>query len=447
MTMLSKTGECKSFGDQADGFVDGEGVGAIVLKPLEKAIADGDHIYGVIKGSMLNASGKTSGYTVPSPQAQSWLIEEALQRADVDARTVSYIEAHGTGTALGDPIEIAGLTRAFEKFTKDKQFCAIGAVKSNIGHCESAAGIAGVTKILLQLKHSQLVPSLHSRKLNPEINFNNTPFIVQQSLEEWKRPVITSDGITKEYPRRAGISSFGAGGANAHIVIEEYTPEYQEQSGTESDSQGPAMIVLSAKSEEQLKEKGRQLLNALQGQLSSASLSDIAYTLQVGREAMEERLAVLVESTAELEEKLKSFVDGRHNMLNLYRGQAKRNRESLSIFSGDEDLQQMIDLWISKKKYTKLLELWAKGLNLDWKKLYTGKMPHRISLPTYPFAKEHYWTSESKDQVKAYALFSQGESDVDFDDILCGRLLDEMMNDTLSVDEAASEILNICIRK
>ncbi|SFR08023.1 MULTISPECIES: SDR family NAD(P)-dependent oxidoreductase [unclassified Paenibacillus] len=447
MTMLSKTGECKSFGDQADGFVDGEGVGAIVLKPLEKAIADGDHIYGVIKGSMLNASGKTSGYTVPSPQAQSWLIEEALQRADVDARTVSYIEAHGTGTALGDPIEIAGLTRAFEKFTKDKQFCAIGAVKSNIGHCESAAGIAGVTKILLQLKHSQLVPSLHSRKLNPEINFNNTPFIVQQSLEEWKRPVITTDGITKEYPRRAGISSFGAGGANAHIVIEEYIPEYQEQSGTESASQGPVMIVLSAKSEEQLKEKGRQLLNALQGQLFSASLSDIAYTLQVGREAMEERLAILVESTAELEEKLKSFVDGRHNMLNLYRGQAKRNRESLSIFSGDEDLQQMIDLWISKKKYTKLLELWAKGINLDWEKLYTGKMPHRISLPTYPFAKEHYWASESKDQVKAYALFSQGESDVDFDDILCGRLLDEMMNDTLSVDEAASEILNICIRK
>jgi polyketide synthase PksM len=107
----------------------------------------------------------------------------------------------------------------------------------------------------------------------------------------------------------------------------------------------------------------------------------------------------------------------------------------------------MIDLWISKKKYTKLLELWAKGINLDWEKLYTGKMPHRISLPTYPFAKEHYWASESKDQVKAYALFSQGESDVDFDDILCGRLLDEMMNDTLSVDEAASEILNICIRK
>ncbi|KJK30395.1 SDR family NAD(P)-dependent oxidoreductase [Paenibacillus polymyxa] len=447
MTMLSKTGECKSFGDQADGFVDGEGVGAIVLKPLEKAIADGDHIYGVIKGSMLNASGKTSGYTVPSPQAQSQLIEDALRRSNVDARTISYIEAHGTGTALGDPIEIAGLTRAFEKFTQDKQFCAIGSVKSNIGHTESAAGIAGVTKILLQLKHRQLVPSLHSRNLNPEIHFSNTPFVVQQNLEEWKRPVITTDGITQEYPRRAGISSFGAGGANAHIVIEEYIPEVQEPSGIEPASQGPAMIVLSAKSEEQLKEKGRQLLESLQGQLSSASILDIAYTLQVGREPMEERLAMLVDSITDLEEKLKEFVDGRHSMLNLYRGQVKRNKEALSIFTGDEDLQQLIEHWISKRKYTKLLELWAKGLNLDWEKVYTGKVPHRISLPTYPFAKEHYWTSDSKDQLKAHALLSQNESNVDFDDQLCGRLLDEMMNDAMSVDEAANEIFNIFIRK
>lgn len=230
-------------------------------------------------------------------------------------------------------------------------------------------------------------------------------------------------------------------------MIEEYIPEVQEPSGIEPASQGPAMIVLSAKSEEQLKEKGRQLLEALQGQLSSASILDIAYTLQVGREPMEERLAMLVDSITDLEEKLKEFVDGRHSMLNLYRGQVKRNKEALSIFTGDEDLQQLIEHWISKRKYTKLLELWAKGLNLDWEKVYTGKVPHRISLPTYPFAKEHYWTSDSKDQLKAHALLSQNESNVDFDDQLCGRLLDEMMNDAMSVDEAANEIFNIFIRK
>ncbi|MGX7835547.1 mutanobactin A polyketide synthase MubH, partial [Campylobacter fetus subsp. venerealis] len=132
-------------------FVDGEGVGAVVLKPLDRAIADNDHIYGVIKGSTINSGGKTNGYTVPNPNAQAALIKEAFQRANVPARTVSYIEAHGTGTALGDPIEIAGLTKAFEEDTTDKQFCAIGSAKSNIGHCESAAGIAGLTKILFQL--------------------------------------------------------------------------------------------------------------------------------------------------------------------------------------------------------------------------------------------------------------------------------------------------------
>ncbi|GFN30064.1 SDR family NAD(P)-dependent oxidoreductase [Paenibacillus xylaniclasticus] len=443
MTMLSNTNECKTFGDKADGFVDGEGVGAIVLKPLEKAIADGDHIYGVIKGSMLNASGKTNGYTVPSPLSQARLIEDALRRCNVDARTVSYIEAHGTGTVLGDPIEIAGLTRAFEKFTKDKQFCAIGSVKSNIGHCESAAGIAGVTKILLQLQNRQLVPSLHSSTLNPEIDFVSTPFVVQQKLEEWNRPVVEINGVLEECPRRAGISSFGAGGANAHIVLEEYVPERYEQPETMVSYSGPAMIVLSAKSEKQLQEKGRQLLEALQGQLSDAKLADIAYTLQVGREPMEERLALLVESIEELEDKLKQYVNGRHSIPNMYRGQVKRNREALAIFAGDEDLQQVVELWISKKKYSKLLELWVKGLNVDWGKLYPEQRPRRVSLPTYPFAKERYWMSESKDQVKAQALRPQYRSDADFDEAACDRLMDELMKDKKSVDEAVDEILNL----
>ena len=146
MSVLSAGGTCRVFGAGADGLVAGEGVGAVLLKPLDKAIADGDHIYGVLKGSMVNAGGKTNGYTVPNPKAQAQVIVEALERAGVSADTVSYVEAHGTGTALGDPIEISGLTQAFERHTQKKQFCAIGSVKSNIGHSESAAGIAGLTK-------------------------------------------------------------------------------------------------------------------------------------------------------------------------------------------------------------------------------------------------------------------------------------------------------------
>lgn len=265
MNMLSASDTCKSFGDRADGFVDGEGVGAVVLKPLEQAIADNDHIYGVIKGSAINSGGKTNGYTVPNPNAQAALIKEAFERANVPARTVSYIEAHGTGTALGDPIEIAGLTKAFEEDTTDKQFCAIGSAKSNIGHCESAAGIAGLTKILFQLKDRQIAPSLHAEQLNPNIDFAYTPFAVQQELGEWKRPVIGG----KELPRRAGLSSFGAGGANAHLIIEEYTAD-KEPDETPADQ--PAIIVLSAKNSERLTEKAKQLRDAIREKDTAAAI-------------------------------------------------------------------------------------------------------------------------------------------------------------------------------
>ncbi|NTU29407.1 SDR family NAD(P)-dependent oxidoreductase [Brevibacillus sp. HB1.1] len=392
LTMLSPSDQCKSFGDQADGFVDGEGVGAIVLKPLDKAIADGDHIYGVIKGSMMNAGGKTNGYTVPNPQAQAQLVADALQRAKVHARTVSYLEAHGTGTELGDPIEVAGLTRAFEKDTQDKQFCALGSAKSNIGHCESAAGIAGVTKILLQLKHAQLVPSLHSSTLNPNIDFTKTPFVVQQELAEWKRPIVEINGTTNEYPRIAGISSFGAGGSNAHVIIEEYIPEEQQRSSIKITPQNPAILVLSAKNAERLYEKAHQLLAFIQEHsLSDANLADMAYTLQVGRVAMEERLAVLTGSVKELQQKLTAYVEGQEHIADLYRGQVNRNQEMLDILTSDDEWEETIARWMERGKYSKLLDLWVKGLPIDWNKLYQEEQPSRISLPTYPFAKESYW--------------------------------------------------------
>ena len=162
MNMLSRDGKCRSFGEGGDGYVPGEGVGAVLLKPLSRAIADGDRIYGVIRGSSINHGGKTNGYTVPNPNAQGELIREAIKESGIDPRTISYIEAHAIGSSLGDPIEITGLKKAFEGYTKDKGFCSIGSVKSNIGHLESAAGIAGITKVLLQMKYKQLVPSIHS---------------------------------------------------------------------------------------------------------------------------------------------------------------------------------------------------------------------------------------------------------------------------------------------
>ena len=249
---ISGDGHCQSFGEGGDGFIPAEGVGVVVLKRLSEAKRDGDHIYGIIRGSAINHGGKTNGYTVPSPQAQTGAISRALAESHIDARHISYIEAHGTGTKLGDPIEISSLSKAFQQHTRDAGFCLIGSAKSNIGHCESAAGIAGLTKVLLQMQHQQIVPSLHSRELNPHIDFTQTPFVVNQELRKWEQPVIEG----REHPRLAGISSFGAGGSNAHMIVEEYQAAVQP--GMDFV---PVAILLSARTGEQLKQKAGELLD------------------------------------------------------------------------------------------------------------------------------------------------------------------------------------------
>ncbi|TMC14725.1 MAG: type I polyketide synthase, partial [Chloroflexi bacterium] len=427
--VVSSQGRCESFGQGADGYVPAEGVGAVLLKPLSQAEADGDHIYGVIKATAINHGGKTNGYTVPNPHAQAAVIGQALREAGIDPRTITYIEAHGTGTVLGDPIEIAGLTSAFaaglqdhaasgKAVAQDTQasgWCAIGSVKSNIGHAESAAGIAGVTKVLLQMRYGQLVPSLHTEVLNPHIDFATTPFVVQRELSVWKRPLLPGADGEQEHPRRAGMSSFGAGGSNAHVILEEYRPHDQHAypaGDRQRNSFHPAIITLSARTEEQLHERVWQLLDWIRESSLYANgptdterdLASLAYTLQVGREPMEERLALQVASVQELEEKLSRYISAaKDEDGDWYRGQVKRN-DLVGTFAADEDGQKTISAWMSKGKYEKLLSWWVKGLAIDWKLLYTvetGAEPHtistvpllprRISLPTYPFARQRYW--------------------------------------------------------
>ncbi|MCL6590821.1 MAG: SDR family NAD(P)-dependent oxidoreductase [Firmicutes bacterium] len=402
--MLSVDGKCKSFGKGGNGFVPGEGVGCVLLKPLSKAIADQDHIYAIIRATNINHGGKTNGYTVPNPMAQAELIRTALDKAGLSSRAVSYIEAHGTGTELGDPIEITGLNQAFEKDTQDTGFCVIGSVKSNIGHLEAAAGIAGLTKVVLQLQNQLIVPSLHAEETNPYIHFSKTPFTLSQELTEWKRPLIKIDGMIKEFPRIAGISSFGAGGANAHVIIEEYVPQDLKQVQISVGLQNPVIIVLSARNEESLKKQAHQLLAWTQErEYSGVNLADVAYTLQVGREAMEERLALIVTSMAELAQKLKNFIQGQDQDNDLYRGQVKKNKETLAILAADEEMQETIKKWIQRGKWSKLLDLWVRGLNIDWNTLYGDIRPHRISLPTYPFMNECYWVSEIDNKVNNMA--------------------------------------------
>jgi acyl transferase domain-containing protein/enoyl-CoA hydratase/carnithine racemase/NAD(P)-dependent dehydrogenase (short-subunit alcohol dehydrogenase family)/acyl carrier protein len=384
---ISSDGHCQSFGEGGDGYIPGEGVGVVILKRLSDAERDGDHIYGVIRGSALNHGGKTNGYSVPNPQAQATAVRRALAESHTDPRHISYIEAHGTGTKLGDPIEIAALTKAFGQTTQDTGFCLIGSAKSNIGHCESAAGIAGLTKVLLQMQHRQIVPSLHSAQLNPNIDFEKTPFVVNQSLRSWEQPVI--DG--RPVPRIAGISSFGAGGSNAHIIIEEYrAPVVQPVPFTD------ATIVLSARTADQLRQKAQDLIAFIRESETPIDLTAVAYTLHVGREAMDERLGLVVTSTEELSAKLGAYVRGEQEIEGLYLGQVKKNREAISLFSTDDDLRQAVEKWVASRKSAKLLELWVKGLEVEWDGLYGDTKPQRISLPVYPFAKERYWMDVTK---------------------------------------------------
>ncbi len=392
---ISSDGHCQSFGEGGDGYIAGEGVGAVVLKRLSEAEKDGNHIYGVIKGSALNHGGKTNGYSVPNPKAQASVIALALQEYGVDARHVSYIEAHGTGTKLGDPIEIAALTQVFREYTKERQFCAIGSAKSNIGHCESAAGIAGLTKVLLQMKNRMIVPSLHSAVLNPYIDFEASPFVVNQTLRAWDQPEV--DG--KRVPRIAGISSFGAGGSNAHLIVEEY-PVYGSAGSASpcNELESPharAIIPLSARTNGQLKRKVEDLLAFIKRHEYAIDLHSMAYTLQVGREAMDVRLAFVVGSIAQLVEKLESYSRDEQGIDQCFYAQVEQDKDSMSVLSQDDDMMEAIDKWIARKKLAKLADIWVKSLDIDWRKLHTDRKPSLISLPTYPFARDRYWVTRA----------------------------------------------------
>ncbi|MDT0268346.1 SDR family NAD(P)-dependent oxidoreductase [Streptomyces sp. DSM 44915] len=374
-------GRCRSFGEGGDGYVPGEGVGAVLLKSLDQALADGDHVHAVIKGTAINAGGKTTGFTVPNPNAQADLIRAGLADAGVDARTVSYVEAHGTGTSLGDPIEVTALTNAFRAHTDETGYCAIGSVKSNIGHLESAAGIAALTKVVLQLKHRQLVPSLHATTLNPFIDFDRSPFAVQRELADWAAPA--------GQPRRAGISSFGAGGANAHLVVEEFTGR-PVATGAPA---GPLLFVYSARDEDRLRELVGRHLAAARRAFDGADLTAVARTLQLGREAMEARLAVVADGLDELVSRLAGYLAGEPAGPRVFTGDSRGVRRQSKLLVGLIEDSDMTAGLLRERRLEKAAELWVEGLALDWTLLYGDRLPDRVPLPGYAFARERHWVS------------------------------------------------------
>lgn len=283
--ILSPDGHCRAFDADAAGTVIGSGAGVVVLKRLDEALRDGDTIHAVIKGTAANNDGSAKvGFTAPSIDGQAEVIRAAQLIAGVSADTIGYIETHGTGTTLGDPIEIAALTQAFRADTERRGFCAVGSVKTNIGHLDAAAGVAGLIKATMALKHGVLPPSLHFTKPNPQIDFASSPFYVNAQRQPWP------EGRT---PRRAGVSSFGIGGTNVHVVLEEAPIARQS-----AQAQAWQVLPLSARNTTALQQAAQRLAGHLEAADSATSLADVVHTLQTGRRAMAFRGAVVADGLA-----------------------------------------------------------------------------------------------------------------------------------------------------
>jgi acyl transferase domain-containing protein/acyl carrier protein len=328
-TIVCPDGHCRAFDARAQGTVLGQGVGVVVLKRLSEALTDGDTIYAVIKATAINNDGALkAGFTAPSVDGQAEVVAIAHALADISADTVSYIEAHGTGTSLGDPIEVAALTQAFRATTRQRGFCAIGSVKTNIGHADAAAGIAGLIKTILMLHHKKIPPSLHFVQPNPNIDFENSPFYVPTRLLDWK-----VDG----FPRRAGVSSFGIGGTNVHAVLEEAPPMEDA-----APSRSWQLLVLSAQTGSALEKATAELCDHLKAH-PQLNLADAAHTLQTGRKALPHRRALVCRDTEDAVALLASSDPQR--VLSAYQEPTQRDIAFMFSGQGAQYVQMGLELY------------------------------------------------------------------------------------------------------
>ena len=394
--MLSKDGRCFTFDQRANGFVPGEGVGVVLLKRLADAVRDGDPIYGVIRGWGVNQDGKTNGITAPSVNSQIGLETEVYRRFNIDPRSISLVEAHGTGTKLGDPIEVEALTASFRAFTREQRFCALGSVKSNIGHLLAAAGVSGLIKVLMALKHRMLPPTINFETLNEHIDLDDSPFYINTELKPWAGTA-----------RRAAVSTFGFSGTNAHLVIDEFPPEPETGSGPVEPNQ-PVLFLLSARSEERLAAYAAVMQDFIEAR-PELDLVAMAYTLQVGRNAMDHRLAICADSRQTLLNGLAAFTAQRPSEQVLV-GRVRKSRGGTVILDGVADREAVLSSWLDvsasgdveavSRAMKQLAALWVQGLDMDWHRLYGavtadgGSIPRRLRLPGYPFARERCWIAD-----------------------------------------------------
>ncbi|MCW8998389.1 MAG: beta-ketoacyl synthase N-terminal-like domain-containing protein, partial [Kangiellaceae bacterium] len=372
--MLAEDGRCKTFSDKANGYVRGEGVGMVMLKPLKQALQDGNFIYALVKGTAENHGGRTNSLTAPNPKSQSAVIKKAIKDAGVDFSRVGYVECHGTGTELGDPVEIKGLkTVASDLLNSDSQplTCMLGSIKSNIGHLEFAAGIAGLIKVVLQMKNKKIAKSLHCESINPYIDLKDTHFKIAQEATDWE----VAEGQT----RVAGVSSFGFGGVNAHVVLEEYQQnselfarekqvEAQSLSGDKSQ-----LVVISARNKEALTSYVKRFRDSLgQYQDTPEELKRIAYTLQNGRTEMQERLVFVVNSIADWSSQIDDYLESNGKIFDrrIYRGTVSTSVQGNIEIGDTESGKNYIKNLIESSELEKIAELWVNGTKIDWRLIH-----------------------------------------------------------------------------
>ncbi|MFP2931152.1 type I polyketide synthase, partial [Pyxidicoccus sp. 3LG] len=314
--IFSPDGHCRAFDEKAQGTITGNGVASVVLKRLEDAERDGDSIYAVIRATATNNDGRNkSGFTAPSVQGQAAVVTQAMTRAGVDPKDIGYVETHGTATPLGDPIEVAALQRAYGLGSEHRGTIPLASLKTNVGHLDTVAGLAGLIKVALSLHHGEIAPSLHFTRPNPQIDFDSGPFFVNTTLRSWPRG---------EAPRRAAVSSFGIGGTNAHAVLEE-SP--MSQSG--STRRSHQLVTLSARNPEALEAASQQLASHAEARAADLPLADVAFTHAVGRKAFEFRRTVVARDAADLVKQLRKPYTAAK-----VKGEAARGRRVALVFPG-----------------------------------------------------------------------------------------------------------------
>lgn len=386
--MLSPDGRCKAFDENANGYVRAEGFGALYLKPLAEAERNGDHIHAVIRGSSVSHSGNRHSLATPSPDAQIQLLLDVYKKADIDPRAVGYIEAHGVGSTLSDPVEVDALKETFSTLYQQKNIafpavahCGLGSVKSNVGHSGAAAGMASLLKVILALQHKKLPATLHLNNQNPGINLKGTPFHFVTQPTAWEAAF--------DMPRCAGVSAFGFGGVNAHVIVEEYlADEGIAAEGVDNKKSAQIRhesycIVLSAQTAEQLRARVNELINYLP-KLHEDDLMRLAFTLQLGRMPMAHRVAFVATDLKALTEQMLAFDSG-HTPDNCF----QRVCDNAPALLEEEEISLLTQRWMTHGRLDRLAAAWVSGENIDWSKFYESN-PGRLPLPGYPFAAQHF---------------------------------------------------------